>query len=249
MLKSCVIIPCRFASTRFEGKPLVLLNNNYLMTYPYRAATKAESISDVFIATDDERISLICKKLGMKFIMTDPNHLCGTDRVAEAFYKLDKKFENVINVQGDEPFISPLEIDQCNNFLKSNNNYFAVNGVAPIFKMEDLLNTGVVKVVINSYKKILYFSRTPLPHPFIKKNNIIYYRQLGLYGFKSEALNIFKNNKPGSLEKSESVEMLRLLEQNFDLFAFITSINGPAVDTESDLNIATQILNDNNANL
>lgn len=245
MTKSCVIIPCRFASARFEGKPLSKLNNNYLMTYPYKAAIKAESISDVFIATDDERISSVCNKLGMKFIMTDPNHSCGTDRVAEAFYKLEEKFETVINVQGDEPFISSLEIDQCNNFLKSKNNYSAVNGVAPIIKMDDLLNTGVVKVVVNSYKKILYFSRASLPHPFIKKNIINYYRQLGLYGFKPDALNIFKNNKPGILEKSESIEMLRLLEQNFDLFAFITSINGPAVDTESDLSVANALLDDN----
>ena len=245
MQKSCVIIPCRYASTRFEGKPLAMLNNAYLMTYPYRAAMKAETISGVYIATDDDRISSVCKKLGMNFILTDPNHACGTDRVAEAFDKLKSKYENVINVQGDEPFVSFSEIDQCNNFLNSNKNYSAVNGVAPIIKMEDLLNTGVVKVVLNSHKKILYFSRGAVPHPFVKKININYYRQLGLYGFKSEALNIFKDNNPGNLEKCESVEMLRLLEHNFDLFGFITSINGPAVDTANDLSNANALLVEN----
>ena len=245
MQKSCVIIPCRYASSRFEGKPLAMLNNQYLMTYPYRAAMKAETISEVYIATDDERISSACNELGMNFILTDPNHNCGTDRVAEAFDKLNGKYENVINVQGDEPFVSFAEIDQCNNLLKSNKDYSAVNGVAPIMKMEDLLNTGVVKVVLNAHKRILYFSRGAVPHPFVKKVSINYYRQLGLYGFKSEALKIFKDNNPGNLEKCESVEMLRLLEQNFDLFGFITSINGPAVDTINDLINANALLAEN----
>ena len=245
MSKSCVIIPCRFASTRFEGKPLALLDNKHLMSYPYEAALKAKTISDVYIATDDERISSICKKLGMNFIITDPKHSCGTDRVAEAFEKLDGKYENIINVQGDEPFISSTEIDDCNNFLNSNKSYSAVNGIAHITKMEDLLNTGVVKVVINIHKRILYLSRMAVPHPFIKKININYFRQLGLYGFKSDALDIFKKNDPGNLEKCESVEMLRLLEQNFYLFGFITSVNGPAVDTANDLKNANLLLTEN----
>jgi len=111
-MKTCVIIPCRYDSVRFPGKPLKLLRGKPLLYYPYKVAKSVRGISEVYIATDDERIKKVCKKLKINFLMTKKTHLTGSDRVAEAFFRL-KKFDSVINIQGDEPFISKSLIEKC----------------------------------------------------------------------------------------------------------------------------------------
>ena len=123
MEKACVIIPCRYSSSRFMGKPLSKLNKMYLMEYPYKAAKKAKNISEVFIATDDDRIAKVCDNLGMKFIMTHNKHFTGSDRIAEAVRKLKNKYSLIINVQGDEPFISKKEIEKCERLLEKIKNF------------------------------------------------------------------------------------------------------------------------------
>lgn len=243
MENSCVIIPCRYSSSRFNGKPLSKLNNKYLMEYPYKAAKKAKNIGEVFIATDDIRISKVCKYLGMNFIMTKNNHFTGTDRVAEAVEKLKKKYDLIINVQGDEPFITSNEIEKCNQTLRNNKIFYAVNGLAKIKKIEDTINAGVVKAVVNENKEIIYFSRQTIPYPHVKVKSEIFFRQLGLYGFRRPALEIFNKFSAGPLEKCESVEMLRLIENRVSIKAFFTKINGPAVDTKSDLELAKKLIN------
>jgi 3-deoxy-manno-octulosonate cytidylyltransferase (CMP-KDO synthetase) len=242
MNRCCVIIPCRYGSTRFNGKPLSLLNKKPLMFYPYSAAKKANKISEVYIATDDERVSDVCKKYNMNYIMTGNKHYCGTDRVAEAYKKISKKFDIVINVQGDEPFITSSIIDSFAKFMIKNKKYSAANGVSIINNVDDILNAGVVKAVINKNKKIIYFSRNAIPYPHHKTNKSNYFRQLGLYGFRPDGLKIFIRNKPHVIERKESVEMLRLIENNVDIHAFVTKINGPAVDTEGDLEVANRIM-------
>ncbi len=243
MEKSCVIIPCRFGSSRFNGKPLSILNNKFLMQYPYEAAIKAKNISEVFIATDDVKITTVCKKLKMNYVMTKRNHFTGSDRVAEAITKIKKKYDIVINVQGDEPFITNKEIEKCDRFIRRNKRFQAVNGLARINKIEDAINAGVVKTVLNSLNEIIYFSRQAIPYPHVKVKSKVFYRQMGLYGFRLNALKIFREQNPGPLEKCESVEMLRLIENRVNIKGFITSINGPAVDTESDLKLASSLFN------
>ena len=116
-MKTCVIIPCRYDSVRFPGKPLKLLKGKPLFYYPYKAAIETEGISETYIATDDKRIRDVCDKLNVKYIITSKTHQTGSDRVAEAFFKL-KKFDAVINIQGDEPFIKKKLILKCLNELK-----------------------------------------------------------------------------------------------------------------------------------
>ena len=242
MEKSCVIIPCRYSSSRFNGKPLSVLNNRYLMEYPYRAAKRAKNISEVFIATDDEKISRVCNSLGMNFIMTKNNHLTGSDRVAEAVKKLKKKYDLIINVQGDEPFITSKEIEKCEQSIRKNKKFYAVNGLARIEKIEDVINVGVVKAVLNENKEIIYFSRQAIPYPHVKVKSEVFYRQLGLYGFRLKALKTFSRFDAGPLEKCESIEMLRLIENRINIKGFLTNINGPAVDTKSDLDLAKKLM-------
>jgi len=247
MEKACVIIPCRYSSSRFMGKPLSKLNKMYLMEYPYRAAKKAKNISEVFIATDDNRIAKVCENLGMNFIMTHSKHFTGSDRIAEAVVKLKKKYSLIVNVQGDEPFISNKEIEKCERILRENKKFQAVNGLTRIEKIEDTINAGVVKTVLNEKNEIIYFSRQTIPYPHVKVKSKVFYRQLGLYGFRENALKIFRNNLPGPLEKCESVEMLRLVENRINILGFLTKINGLAVDTKSDLELAKKLIKKNNA--
>ena len=171
--------------------------------------------------------------------MTKKTHLTGSDRVAEAFFKL-KKFDSVINIQGDEPFISKNLIAKCLRKLK-NNKTQVVEGISPIENISDVLNSGVVKVVINK-TKIIAVSRFPIPYTQNKFSNFKYYRAVGIYGYKKRALQIFKQKKQKYLEKAESVEILRILENNMDVNYFIGNIRGPAVDTQNDLDKAEKIL-------
>jgi 3-deoxy-manno-octulosonate cytidylyltransferase (CMP-KDO synthetase) len=243
MQKSCVVIPCRYQSTRFVGKPLSILNNKPLLYYPYQAAKKSRYIDEVYIATDDYRISKICRKYNLNFILTSSSHLTGTDRVAEAVSKIKKKYDIIINVQGDEPFITTNEIDKCFKEISKSSKILAVNGITKITKPEDVINPGVVKCVLNSSKDIIYLSRQAVPFPHVKVKAKIFFRQLGLYGFRNEALDIFRNKDQGILENMESIEMLRLLENRIVIKSFLTNISGIAVDTESDLSLAKKIIN------
>jgi 3-deoxy-manno-octulosonate cytidylyltransferase (CMP-KDO synthetase) len=242
MTKCCAIIPCRYGSTRFHAKPLSILKKKPLMFYPYEAAKNARNISDVYIATDDVRIFDVCKQYKMNCLITSRRHYCGTDRVAEAYKIISKKFDVIINVQGDEPFITSSIIDRFVKFMTKNKKYVAANGISILNNFDDVFNPGVVKVILNKNKKIIYMSRNVIPYPHQKQVEAKYFRQLGLYGFRTEALKIFLRNKPCILEKKESVEMLRLIENNVDIYAFITKINGPSVDTEGDLKLANKIM-------
>ena len=238
-MKVCVIIPCRYDSVRFPGKPLRILNGKPLLYYPYVAAKKVKSIKGVYIATDDDRIVNACKEFGFNFILTSNKHPTGSDRVAEAFFKL-KKFDAAINIQGDEPFVTPIQIQKCFNILKKKN-VQAANAISPIYNTSDILNYGVVKVEINE-KKIIAVSRYPIPYTQNKFTKFNYYRAVGIYGFKKKALKTYLNNKQKYLEKAESVEIIRILENNLDVNYFNVNIKGPAVDTKNDLDNAERIM-------
>lgn len=243
-MKICTIIPCRFNSTRFPGKPLENLNNKPLLYYPYNEAQKNKNVDKVFIATDDERIGNTCDKLGFNYIMTSSEHPTGTDRVAEAYDIIKKKetYDIIVNVQGDEPFVNQKHIDDAINTIKGNSEVHASNGICKITDMNDLLSHSSVKAAISKHYKLLFLTRSSIPYPNVRTLKINYYKQLGLYAFKPEALEVFKNHSPSNLELSESVEMLRLLENDKIVKTFMVDINGPSVDTYNDLLAARNIL-------
>lgn len=244
-MKTAAVIPCRFQSSRFEGKPLALIGDKPMMWHVYQQVTKASSIDEAYIATDSEKIAATCMELGLKWIMTSDQHLTGTDRVAECARKLDA--DVIVNVQGDEPFILPESIDAVTNALvqSSITGLAATNGYGLIDLEEEVTDTGVVKVIFSVSNLALSYSRLPIPLAFRK--DAAHYRQLGLYAFHKDALEFFAAAKQGPVEQSESVEMYRFIEHDKPVLMVRVEESGVAVDTPADLYKARQIYDKMNA--
>lgn len=232
-MKAIAVIPCRYLSTRFEGKPLALIGDKPMLWHVYQQASKVASISEVYIATDDERIADACKSLGLKFIMTSSEHLTGTDRVAECARALDA--DVIVNVQGDEPFIEPESIEAVTKALLDSKvpNLAASNAYTPISEPEEVNDRSVVKALFSKSGLAMAYSRLPVPLSF--KNPGSHYRQLGLYAFRRDALEFFASTPQGPLEGAESVEMYRFIEHDRPVLMVEVVESGIAVDTPSDL--------------
>jgi len=229
-----IIIPARFASTRFPGKPLVDINGKSMIMRVYEAALKCTD--DVFVATDDERIFNHVADNKGKVIMTDINHKTGTERCNEAYKiiskKLKKKWDVVVNLQGDEPFINPMQISELINLFKNDINIGTQAKV--IENIDEIANKNVVKVVFNSSYKALYFSRETIPNN-ITNTDIKYYKHIGLYAFKPTILEKLCNLNESMLENAESLEQLRWLFYGYDIHISITKYNNIAIDSPEDL--------------
>lgn len=244
-MKTAAVIPCRFQSSRFEGKPLATIGGKPMMWHVYQQVAKAASIEVAYIATDNAEIGKACDELGMKWIMTSDQHLTGTDRVAECARKLDA--DVIVNVQGDEPFILPESIDAVTNALLQSRiqGLAATNGYSIIDTQEDANDPGVVKVIFSTSGIALAYSRLPIPLAFRKATP--HYRQLGLYAFHKDALEFFAAAKQGPIEESESVEMYRFVEHDQPVLMVNVEESGVAVDTPADLYNARQIYDRMNA--
>lgn len=232
-MKTAAIIPCRYKSSRFEGKPLALIGDKPMMWHVYHQASKAESIDEVYIATDSEIIRDKCKELEIQWIMTDESHISGTDRVAECATKIDA--DVFVNVQGDEPFILPESIDAVARAMAESKipGLAATNAYSSLDCNDDLNSQDVVKVVFSSSGLAMSYSRLPIPLSFRNKSQ--HYRQLGLYAFGKESLEFFAQTKQGPLEQSESVEMFRFIEHDKPVLMVNVEESGIAVDTPEDL--------------
>jgi 3-deoxy-manno-octulosonate cytidylyltransferase (CMP-KDO synthetase) len=237
-MKTAAVIPCRYQSSRFEGKPLALIGDKPMMWHVYQQVAKAASIEVAYIATDNADIGKACDELGMKWIMTSDRHLTGTDRVAECAQYLDA--DVIVNVQGDEPFILPESIDAVTRALLDSRlaGLAATNGYGLIDSEEEENDEGVVKVIFSTSKRALSYSRLPIPLAFRKPT--VCYRQLGLYAFHRGALEFFAATPQGPLERSESVEMYRFVEHDLPVLMVSVKESGIAVDTPADLYKARQ---------
>lgn len=244
-MKTAAVIPCRYQSSRFAGKPLELIGDKPMMWHVYQRAAEAASIDEVYIATDSGEIATACDELGLKWIMTSERHLTGTDRVAECARKLDA--DVIVNVQGDEPFILPASIDAVTEALlqSSISGLAATNGYGIIDSEDDMNDAGVVKVIFSASSLALAYSRLPIPLAFRKEASR--YRQLGLYAFHKDALEFFAATKQGPVEESESVEMYRFIEHDKPVLMVQVEESGVAVDTPADLYKARQIYDKMNA--
>jgi len=235
------IIPCRFSSTRFPGKPLAKIGDKPMMWHVYQRAIEANILDKVYIATDDVRIFDVAKNLGLNVLMTKNSHKTGTDRLAEASEKINANF--YINIQGDEPFISPDSIRKvAKAILKCKDSLVkSVNAYTLLTPKDDVNNHNFVKVTTDIYSNALSFSRSVIPYP--RSEYELYKKTLGLYAFRKSALDIFLENQPGPIEKAESIEMLRILEFGYKVLMVETSDSSIAVDTPQDLEKAIDIYN------
>jgi len=239
-LRFVAIIPARYASTRFPGKPLVDIGGKTMIQRVYDQVSKV--LDDVYVATDDERIFDKVRSFGGKVIMTSDAHRSGTDRCYEAFTKLDNWFDVVINVQGDEPFIQPEQIEALRNCFADEETQIAtlVKKITERDGVEVLFNPNSPKVVIDKQNNALYFSRSPIPYKrgSDEKNWIAehdYYKHVGVYAYRSEVLSQIVQMPPSKLELAESLEQLRWLENGLKIKAGFTDVETVGIDTPEDL--------------
>jgi len=239
------IIPARYASTRFPGKPLALIHNKPMIQHVYERG-KEVGLDDLFVATDDERIKKTVESFGGKVIMTNPNHASGTDRCAEAARML--KLEDtdiIINIQGDEPFIRKEGIDLLAN-LFDNQEIQIATLAKPITAEEELNNPNKVKVVFSNSNRALYFSRSPIPClsipclsislPSVKTDgNTVAYKHIGIYAYYNDILQQITQLPLSSLEEIEKLEQLRWLENDFTIHVQVCHHESIAIDTPEDI--------------
>jgi 3-deoxy-manno-octulosonate cytidylyltransferase (CMP-KDO synthetase) len=241
MKKFIGIIPARFASTRFPGKPLTSIKGKTMIQRVYERANSV--LDDVLVATDDERILETVHGFGGEVTMTSSNHRSGTDRCYEALrkYETDKhdEFDIVINIQGDEPFIRPDQIQKLMDCFSEGPVDIATL-IKPITDSETIFNANKPKVVINHAMEALYFSRSPIPYIRDSRegewlNNHTFFQHIGLYAYRSHVLGQITKMLPGKLEVAESLEQLRWLENGLKIKTAVTEYESYGIDTPQDL--------------
>ena len=233
------IIPARYSSSRFPGKALCDINGKTMIQRVYEQSKLATSLQSVVVATDDERIYDHVKGFGGAVVMTGASHQSGTDRCWDAVQQLDEAVRYVINIQGDEPFIHPQQIDELAVILEKGDVELATQMIA-ITDYEMLSDPGEVKIVLNTRKEALYFSRMMIP--FIKgvpqeewHRHHSYYRHVGMYAYRKDVLERIAKMGVSSLEQAESLEQLRWLENGLSIQCVETSFESHCIDTEADL--------------
>ncbi|MBT1703999.1 3-deoxy-manno-octulosonate cytidylyltransferase [Chryseosolibacter indicus] len=239
MTKIIGIIPARYASTRFPGKPLVDIKGKTMIQRVYEQAKKCSSLQSVIVATDDERIQGEVLNFGGEVCMTSSAHPSGTDRCAEVIEKLNLQCDAVINIQGDEPFIDPQQIELvCSCFADDRTELATL--IKPVKQSEILFNPNSPKVVVDNEGFAIYFSRHPIPYlrgvdqkDWLNQHS--YYQHIGIYGYRSSALRNITKLLPSTLEKAESLEQLRWIEAGLKIKTAITTRETLAIDTPDDL--------------
>lgn len=229
-MKSLGIIPARFASQRFPGKPLVDIKGKSMIQRVYNQC-ELSALDEVIVATDDERILAHCNALSINCKMTG-RHESGTDRCAEVAAQFESDL--VINIQGDEPFIEPQQINQLIRAFESSKFEIATL-IKTINNREDLNDPNKVKVVKDVFENALYFSRQCIPYNRNNAEHIHYFRHVGIYAFDSNILQELTMLEESQLEKSEKLEQLRWLENGYKILTRITSFESPNIDTPEDL--------------
>jgi 3-deoxy-manno-octulosonate cytidylyltransferase (CMP-KDO synthetase) len=235
------VIPARYASTRFPGKPLAPVAGRPMIQCVYERARRSAMLTDLCVATDDGRIAAAVDAFGGKVMMTRLDHQSGSDRIAEVAQQIRPQPDIVINIQGDEPLIEPAAIDVAINVLLADDDAEVSTLVRPILSLEELENSNVVKVVLAQDHTALYFSRSPIPfcrdcsaqRDWLSRHQ--YLKHLGIYVYRHQMLLKFVSWPPGRLERVEQLEQLRLLEHGVRIHVARTEYEGRSVDTPGDL--------------
>jgi 3-deoxy-manno-octulosonate cytidylyltransferase (CMP-KDO synthetase) len=246
-MKIVGIIPARYASTRYPGKPLISILGKSMIQRVYERAAQSKFLSKVVVATDDARIVEHVAEFGGLYVLTKPEHPSGTDRCFEALKQLNEPFDYVINIQGDEPFIVPEQIDElaavCDGKAELVTQMIKVNSE------ESLFDPGEVKIVLNQKQEAIYFSRMVIP--FLKgvdqsqwHLNHAYYRHVGMYAYRTDILEAITRLSPSPLELAESLEQLRWLEHGYKIRLVQTEYESHCIDTPQDLEKVLKTLAD-----
>ena len=242
-MKVVGIIPARYASTRFPGKPLALIKGKPMIQRVYEQALKSK-LDAVVIATDDVRIADAVMDFGGQYVMTSPNHRSGTDRCCEALDLLETPFDAVVNIQGDEPFIDPRQIDLLVDMIIRDDTSLA-SLAKRIDDVDELFSPNAVKVVVNQEGNAMYFSRNPIPFMrnvdrdvWLDKGR--FYKHIGIYAYKAAVLRQVARMEPTALEQAESLEQLRWLENGLSIRMALSDAENISIDTPDDLHRAEQ---------
>ena len=237
-MKVVGIIPSRYASTRFPGKPLAMIKGKTMIRRVVEQAWKSK-LDAVVVATDDMRIADEVLSFGGRYVLTNPNHQSGTDRCCEALDMLDEQFDAVVNIQGDEPFIDPRQINLLVDLISQKETQLA-SLAKRIDEEDDLFSPNAVKVVMDHEGKALYFSRSPIPfmrnlsqNQWLEKG--AFYQHIGIYAYKAAVLRQIAKMQPSKLELAESLEQLRWLENGLSIRMAVTDAINVSIDIPSDL--------------
>lgn len=250
-MPAIVIIPARYASTRFLGKPICLLKGKFIIQHVYERAKRAKYIDDVYVATDSQVIKEKVEDFGAKAIMTSERHQSGTDRIAEAVEKIEGIKDNdiIINVQGDEPLIEPKMIDDLISLMDDPTTSIGTL-IKRIENEEEILDPNIVKVVFDKKGYALYFSRSPIPYHrdlfevkkegercslFCFNKGVTFFKHIGMYAYRKDVLIRFSREKTARTEEAERLEQLRALEMGLKIKVRETEFDTIGVDTPEDL--------------
>ena len=245
-MKFLGVIPSRYASTRLEGKPLKDICGHTMIEWVYKR-TKLSNLDDVVVATDDERIFNEVERFGGKAVLTRKDHENGTSRIAEVCDKY-QDYDVIVNVQGDEPLIEP---DMINSIIDSFKNDSTISMSTLKYKidtMEEIENPNYVKVITDRHGYALYFSRSVIPYPR-KMDMKNYYKHVGIYGYKRDFVVKYAKMEPTPLEKSESLEQLRALENGYRIKVMETPHKIIGVDTQEELEKVREYIKKNSLKL
>lgn len=243
-MKIICIIPARYASSRFEGKPLADICGKPMIWWVYKEAQKLKSISEVYVATESKKIVNICKELNLNVILTSNKHLTGTDRAAEVASKI--KADLYLIWMGDEPLIKAKEIEFLIQELKKHKNYSVYMLAKPFEKAVDVVNSTTIKLAVNKQQELIFMSRSAIPFPKASLN-YEYYKNIGAYMMSFEGLKFFSKTKIGFLENIEEIELLRLLENHKKIYvALLEKSISMSVDTKKDLELVKIIIQQEN---
>ncbi|NIQ92482.1 MAG: 3-deoxy-manno-octulosonate cytidylyltransferase [Deltaproteobacteria bacterium] len=237
------IIPARYDAKRLPGKPLALIQDRPMIQHVYERAARATSLQRLVVATDDSRIQQAVAGFDGEVLMTSADHKSGTDRVAEAARQLMlSDHAIVVNIQGDEPLLRTEMIDSLVDTLKAKADVDMATLAHPGTDSNDFHDPAVVKVVLDSEGRALYFSRAPIPALTEASSTPQYFKHLGFYGFRNGFLQEFTKLPPGVLERQEKLEQLRALEHGFRISVVITPHDSVSVDTPEDLALVRNIV-------
>ncbi|HEX3817188.1 MAG TPA: 3-deoxy-manno-octulosonate cytidylyltransferase [Chthoniobacterales bacterium] len=237
-LRAIGLIPARWGSTRFPGKPLHPLAGKPLLQHVWERCRRARSLGSVIIATDDLRIAEAAFAWGAEVSLTSAKHLSGTDRIAEVARKL-RGVSHIVNIQGDEPLIDPKLIDRLVRQMQRDPQIEMITAVHPFENPADARSPHQVKAVLDRQKHALYFSRSAIP---FAREEATYFRHQGIYGYRRELLLQFVKWQATPLEKAEALEQLRALENGVKIHVVVTRSGSPGVDTPADARAIEKVL-------